>query len=173
MVSSVLLLTSFFALLPLAHSDCFNSIADGHETDVDCGGSDCWQRCGIGQQCKKGHDCYSGRCLHNSCHNSNFRTLTSEATGSGPSVIHNQSHPVYIKLPYDDVNRAISIIALLVSFLSFVIACKIGDLLCRPRQRHYTLNSNGEITVVDERSGEMTRLNGNIEEENNDAEGSI
>lgn len=40
---------------------CSNSIKDGVETDIDCGGGSC-PKCGIGQTCKVNTDCQSNVC---------------------------------------------------------------------------------------------------------------
>ena len=40
---------------------CADGIANGRETDVDCGGPSC-PACGVGQGCSAGGDCSSGTC---------------------------------------------------------------------------------------------------------------
>jgi len=46
---------------------CINGIQDGDETDVDCGGPTCAQRCGTGQSCLQNSDCQSGVCTGSVC----------------------------------------------------------------------------------------------------------
>ena len=41
---------------------CEDTVKNGEETDVDCGGTKCRRRCAIGQQCKADFDCASGEC---------------------------------------------------------------------------------------------------------------
>ncbi|CAK9112844.1 Uncharacterized protein SCF082_LOCUS52318 [Durusdinium trenchii] len=41
---------------------CFNGVQDGDETDVDCGGCLCENRCGVGQGCQHMYDCVTHRC---------------------------------------------------------------------------------------------------------------
>lgn len=50
-----------------SESSCFNSIADGGETDVDCGGSTTCVRCDIGQGCIDDSDCVSRYCSSGTC----------------------------------------------------------------------------------------------------------
>ena len=45
---------------------CTNSVKDGDETDVDCGGS-CAKKCGNGQSCKVNADCDHDRCVGTVC----------------------------------------------------------------------------------------------------------
>ncbi len=40
---------------------CFDSMRDGSESDVDCGGDEC-QPCAAGRRCNDGADCASGTC---------------------------------------------------------------------------------------------------------------
>ena len=50
--------------------DCFDGIKgsnDVNETDVDCGGSDCTNRCIIGKACLVGSDCTTGTCTAGVC----------------------------------------------------------------------------------------------------------
>ena len=47
----------FSCIIPAAPQPCANGLKDGSETDVDCGGSFCSQRCGEGQFCVKDGDC--------------------------------------------------------------------------------------------------------------------
>ena len=50
--------------------DCFDGIKgsnDVNETDVDCGGSDCTNRCIIGKACLVGSDCTTGVCTSGIC----------------------------------------------------------------------------------------------------------
>jgi hypothetical protein len=45
---------------------CSDTIQNGSETDVDCGGPTC-QRCAIGQTCASRDDCASALCLDTTC----------------------------------------------------------------------------------------------------------
>lgn len=50
--------------------DCFDGIKgsnDVNETDVDCGGSDCLNRCTVGKACLVGSDCTTGTCTAGVC----------------------------------------------------------------------------------------------------------
>jgi hypothetical protein len=47
----------FSCIIPAAPQPCANGLKDGSETDVDCGGSFCSQRCGEAQFCVKDGDC--------------------------------------------------------------------------------------------------------------------
>jgi hypothetical protein len=51
--------------------DCNDSVANGDETDIDCGGtrSSCFARCNLGQRCEHGQDCASALCAGGSCGN--------------------------------------------------------------------------------------------------------
>ena len=46
---------------------CNNTVQDGTETDVDCGGMDC-APCGAGQMCTLASDCASNNCPAGTCH---------------------------------------------------------------------------------------------------------
>ena len=46
-------------------STCSNSVADGNETDVDCGGP--CRKCGVGQSCRANADCDQDRCVGTKC----------------------------------------------------------------------------------------------------------
>lgn len=52
----------FECFIPAAPPTCENGIKDGSETDQDCGGGFCSQRCGDGQLCINDADCISGTC---------------------------------------------------------------------------------------------------------------
>src|SRR5262245_28871072 len=41
---------------------CANSVKDGAETDVDCGGGTC-RKCAGARACQVGTDCFSGMCV--------------------------------------------------------------------------------------------------------------
>eukprot|EP01050_Picozoa_sp_SAG11_P022993 SAG11_NODE_4492_length_1875_cov_4.160473_2_plen_180_part_01 len=43
-------------------TSCFNGETDGLETGVDCGGTTCAARCGIGGVCASDSDCGTGKC---------------------------------------------------------------------------------------------------------------
>lgn len=45
---------------------CKNTIKDGNETDVDCGGNEC-ERCIDGKSCVQPNDCKGGSCVQNKC----------------------------------------------------------------------------------------------------------
>ena len=45
---------------------CSNGVADGDETDVDCGGS-CSTKCANGKKCLQNSDCTNGTCSNNVC----------------------------------------------------------------------------------------------------------
>jgi hypothetical protein len=45
---------------------CNNGTKDGNETDVDCGGPDCFP-CGTGKECANHNDCFSQDCLTGHC----------------------------------------------------------------------------------------------------------
>ena len=47
-------------------ASCFNAVADGDESDVDCGGS-CADRCGVGQGCAGDEDCETQLCDEGIC----------------------------------------------------------------------------------------------------------
>ncbi len=47
--------------------DCFNGVKDGNETGVDCGGSDCVNRCALDNLCLVGSDCVTGTCSLGVC----------------------------------------------------------------------------------------------------------
>jgi hypothetical protein len=46
---------------------CTDSVLDGDETDVDCGGPTCAARCGTNQMCSIGSDCASNNCPAGTC----------------------------------------------------------------------------------------------------------
>lgn len=48
------------------HPKCDDEIKNGHETDVDCGGT-CPLRCGLGRGCDSAADCKSGNCVSGMC----------------------------------------------------------------------------------------------------------
>ena len=41
---------------------CHNGVADGNETDVDCGGDKCKSKCAFGMRCDKDKDCGTEEC---------------------------------------------------------------------------------------------------------------
>jgi plastocyanin len=45
---------------------CFNTVVDGLETDIDCGGTECAQ-CSPGKDCDAGSDCLSSVCTGQTC----------------------------------------------------------------------------------------------------------
>ena len=45
---------------------CHNGVRDGLESDVDCGGPNCRERCDVGRYCKKHSDCHSKHCSEES-----------------------------------------------------------------------------------------------------------
>ena len=45
---------------------CSNGVADGDETDIDCGGS-CSTKCANGKKCLQNSDCTNGTCSNNVC----------------------------------------------------------------------------------------------------------
>ena len=47
-------------------SSCSNSVKDGSETSVDCGGDSC-QQCELNKVCKKSQDCITQRCVDGVC----------------------------------------------------------------------------------------------------------
>lgn len=47
--------------------ECFNFEFDVGESDIDCGGSLCWQRCELGMRCVIDSDCFSNTCINNIC----------------------------------------------------------------------------------------------------------
>ena len=49
-----------------SQTKCANGFKDGMETDVDCGGS-CRTRCTVGMRCKRNADCFSFKCIANTC----------------------------------------------------------------------------------------------------------
>ena len=57
----------------LCENPCQNSILDGNETDIDCGGPDC-DACVNGSFCIVGTDCTSGLCELNMCTEVNLCT---------------------------------------------------------------------------------------------------
>ena len=144
----MLLLLLFLPILfPLSVSaDCFNSVQDPTETDIDCGGTHCWSRCQVGDKCNMNLDCETYVCKNGICSEVMGRQLIAM---SGRHV-HNRSS--VITLPYDEMNRAISVVALLLSFISFILGCKLANVLCkrsRPRPR-WAMNRNGEIRMLSE-----------------------
>jgi FG-GAP-like repeat len=48
------------------HPQCDDQIRNGHETDVDCGGT-CPLRCALGRGCDSAADCKSGNCVSGMC----------------------------------------------------------------------------------------------------------
>jgi hypothetical protein len=51
---------------PPATDTCLNSVKDGSETDVDCGGGTC-VRCAVGKVCSTRNDCASAVCTNGAC----------------------------------------------------------------------------------------------------------
>ncbi|CAF3872679.1 unnamed protein product, partial [Adineta steineri] len=94
----------------LINSDCTNgnchntlktcqepSCDDGNinqqETDVDCGGSPCTAKCGIGSVCSQNSDCANGNCHHTSmtcqnpsCDDGNINELEGDIDCGGPCI---------------------------------------------------------------------------------------
>ena len=60
-------MTTNSILLTLNMSSCFDFIANHGESDVDCGGSTCFQRCMEGEQCFMNSDCDNGFCVNGLC----------------------------------------------------------------------------------------------------------
>ncbi|MEM9071541.1 MAG: fibrinogen-like YCDxxxxGGGW domain-containing protein [Myxococcota bacterium] len=46
---------------------CTNGVVDGEETDVDCGGTECFDRCADGRSCAISADCESAVCIGGTC----------------------------------------------------------------------------------------------------------
>lgn len=67
---------------------CDNTLMDGSETDVDCGGPDCTSRCGLGQSCampsdcEVGLSCENGSCVEATCSN-NLQDVDESDTDCG------------------------------------------------------------------------------------------
>ncbi|APR78023.1 Tryptophan synthase alpha chain [Minicystis rosea] len=68
--------------------NCNDSTKNGTETDVDCGGTTCGNKCGNGKTCSAGSDCTSGFCVDGVCCNSactgTCQACTAALKGSGP-----------------------------------------------------------------------------------------
>ena len=86
---------------------CFDFIQNNDETDVDCGGTHCWQRCAPGDACDDDTDCMTSLCEQMRCQYGE-RTLY---VGSGPAP------PV----PEESVN----VLTVFVMVLILVAACII------------------------------------------------
>jgi hypothetical protein len=56
----------FNCAIPAPPNPCQDSVKNGTETDIDCGGTVCPGRCLSGQFCATGADCLSGNCVSNS-----------------------------------------------------------------------------------------------------------
>jgi hypothetical protein len=73
--------------------DCNNSLKDGSETDVDCGGADaqCSNRCAQGKRCLGNSDCGSGFCVDGVCCNTACdgacEACSSSKKGAGPDGV--------------------------------------------------------------------------------------
>ena len=135
----------FVILITSANAHCFNSVKDFSETDIDCGGHECWTRCDIGGQCNHDIDCETLFCTRGYCQTYQSRVLPEATSGA----FQNQTIPHVIILPYDDMNRAISIVALLCSFVAFILGCKMANMVCKrnPKQL-YTLERRREIGLL-------------------------
>ena len=48
-------------------TSCYNGEQDGEETDLDCGGSTCSQRCAVDLSCSANSDCATGLCSTGTC----------------------------------------------------------------------------------------------------------
>ena len=86
--NSNMFLLAFIVFLPVVVADdCYDLIQNGYETDVDCGGTECWQRCGVGFGCLSFSDCEASECVNNICVITEPRYLDS----SGPAQPTNHS----------------------------------------------------------------------------------
>ncbi len=65
-------------------STCTNTMTDGFETDVDCGGDQCTARCGLGLTCVTSTDCVvGGACDNGTCANATCLNNVKDADESG------------------------------------------------------------------------------------------
>ena len=74
-----------FASLPvLLNPNCTNGVVDQNETDVDCGGPNCFA-CGPGKLCESNTDCLSGNCNKTATVNKNGYTGLGSCASGPPS----------------------------------------------------------------------------------------
>ena len=82
-----------FGLVAAASADCFDFNKDGAETDVDCGGAECWARCSSGESCLVDSDCASGNCASNLCAAAaESRFLAGHLSGESGESGHDHDH---------------------------------------------------------------------------------
>jgi hypothetical protein len=103
-------------------SSCYNLEMDGSESDVDCGGSECWQRCVVGEDCVTDTDCETMACVAGFCvPEPVVRVLSDVGSGPPPSPVANTSSlPRYVSLTYEELNQAILVIVLV-----FLVPCGV------------------------------------------------
>jgi FG-GAP-like repeat len=65
-VAAVAALMGMAGCIFYLHPKCNDEIKNGHETDVDCGGT-CPSRCALGRGCDSAADCKSGNCASGMC----------------------------------------------------------------------------------------------------------
>ena len=140
--------------LPVFSSSCYDFEKNGNETDIDCGGNECWRRCSVGEACTSLSDCEYTQCIHHVCTDitPEFRALKDLASG-------NNNDTAIVVVPYDELNRAISIVAFLMSFVAFILGCKLSEIVCKRRRRNpYVMDNEGNITRVNEQTGEVETI---------------
>ena len=122
--------------------DCFNLVVNEGETDIDCGGTSCWQRCEIGQKCEIGADCISGICTENVCSElCGSRMLRNDLIGSGMA-----------KPTTADVgpNSIITVTVFALVVLACVLAAKFTDVIAKNWNRENSGEETGlPLTAID------------------------
>ena len=115
---SIIELFLFFVYIgpAIADSHCFDFIRNKDETDIDCGGPTCWQRCLPGDLCTTNTDCNSVHCYQGKC--SDYYRLLNTDTASGSQINTDNRTQSYVVMPYDEFNRA-----LLVIIMMFILPC--------------------------------------------------
>src|SRR5512143_1749612 len=66
LVAAALAAASLAGCVLYLRPQCTDQIRNGHETDVDCGGT-CPAACALGRSCDGGGDCESGTCTGGRC----------------------------------------------------------------------------------------------------------
>lgn len=117
--------------------DCFNFIRDVGETDVDCGGSFCWQRCEIGMGCLTHSDCVTNICSNTVCMPEgqlpSMYTRSLGASGAAAGISKTEDE-------YSDVSVSLVFFAVCVGIL--VLAARYIEVsLMKSRERAYLLSS--------------------------------
>ena len=122
---------------------CFNFVVDAFESDIDCGGPDCYMRCEVGFYCNDDLDCLSNYCRDNICIPSDmFEARVLAASGAAVA-----DAPAAANAPspspdpeYTDLSVELVLFAILIAVI--VLSARLFEMkFMRQRERSEILSS--------------------------------